>query len=493
MLPRALTVSCALIPMMASALASMPGEVYAAGIEYPDNGTVAIGRGGAHAAYPDDGMAFQYNPAGLAQQRGWHLLVDSRLAMQAVRFEPAPFACEVKDGKKACSQADAIENDAPPFLAPSFALSWGTGPVGPLSSLTLAIAATGPSSIGRLSYPKTGAERYALDQTDYLIAFYSAAVAGGIGDWLRFGVTGQLAHGKARFTQAVWSGFGKQTELKDTSFDSTAEFDGESGLLPTGILGVTWLPGGGFAVGASYRPGLTFDAPGELTVTPPKFALDQGIGVANETRADGSRVYAENARLLLNFADLVRLGVRHQTTPRLSWEVDATWERWSVLQQIEIRVQGLSVTYQSNGPQKVPVADIVFQKHFEDAVSLRAGADYTLLPDRLTVRGGYTMETSAIPERFASVDFPNWGRHALAAGLTWHLYGAALDLAYAHHFVASQNVTDSQVVQQVSPELKGSGLPASEASVVGNGRYEAAMDLVSLSIRLPFGGLRSAY
>ena len=53
---RILTGSALLFPSLASA----------AGMEYPDNGTIAIGRGGAHAANPEDGLAFQYNPAGLA-------------------------------------------------------------------------------------------------------------------------------------------------------------------------------------------------------------------------------------------------------------------------------------------------------------------------------------------------------------------------------------------------------------------------------------------
>lgn len=55
-------------------------HAFAAGIEYPDNGTLAIGRGGAYAANPEDGLAFQYNPAGLAQQRGPRLTLDARMS-----------------------------------------------------------------------------------------------------------------------------------------------------------------------------------------------------------------------------------------------------------------------------------------------------------------------------------------------------------------------------------------------------------------------------
>ena len=111
-------------------------RAWAAGMEYPDNGTIAIGRGGAHAANPEDGLAFQYNPAGLAQQLGLRLHVDSRLAWQATRFTQA-------------GGAPAVENSEQPFLAPAGALSYGFGAVGPLSNLTIAVGATGPSAIGK--------------------------------------------------------------------------------------------------------------------------------------------------------------------------------------------------------------------------------------------------------------------------------------------------------------------------------------------------------
>lgn len=145
------------------------------------------------------------------------------------------------------------------------------------------------------------------------------------------------------------------------------------------------------------------------------------------------------------------------------------------------------------GDKRVPIPSIVFQKGQQDAYSVRLGGDYLVLPGRLTARAGYTMETSAIPPEYASVDFPNWGRNVVAVGASVELFGATLDLAYAHQFVATQTVTDSKVVQQISPELKGTFLPPSESSVVGNGVYEASMNIVSLSLRVPFSGLRGKF
>jgi hypothetical protein len=61
------------------AIAAWPARALASGFEIPDNGTEALGRGGAFTAKADDGTALEYNVAGLAQQRGTRLLLDANL------------------------------------------------------------------------------------------------------------------------------------------------------------------------------------------------------------------------------------------------------------------------------------------------------------------------------------------------------------------------------------------------------------------------------
>jgi long-subunit fatty acid transport protein len=453
--------------------------VFAAGVEYPDNGTIAIGRGGAWAANPSDGLAFQYNPAGLAQQHGFQVLIDTRYAWQHMSFTSTSIPGSAR-----------IENDAPPFLGPSGAISYGVGAIGPLSELTFAIGATGPSSIGKSRYPDLGAQRYALRNTDYFIGYYSAAVAAGIGKWVRVGVTGQLARGTAKFNQAVYSGLGKADdptyETKpyfDPKNDTDATFSGKSGWIPAAVFGVTVLPHQGLAVGLSYRPSVRFDAPGTLVTVPPKFARDQGI----ETVGTG-------AELHLDFAGTMRAGIAWDVSPRLQVELDGVWERWSVLQNLVIETKDIFVKHPYSGPngeppQPVRVPSIVFPHYFHDTVSGRLGGDYDLIPGRFRARAGYLYETSAADTKYVSVDFANWARHVVSVGGSVRLYGAWLDFAYAHHFVATQNVTDSAVMQQVTPKLAESFPPASVPSVVGNGTYTAGMDILSVSLRLPWNDL----
>jgi long-subunit fatty acid transport protein len=439
------------------------GSAWAAGVEYPDNGTVAIGRGGAWAANPSDGLAFQYNPAGLAQQHGLNLTLDGRAAQQHLAFTSTSIPGSAK-----------VENSAPPFFGPSACLSYGFGAVGPLSELTLALGATGPSSIGKLELPAQGAQRYAIQSTDYFIAYYSAAVAVGWSDWLRLGLTFQLAHGNATFTQAVYSGTAPGTDPKN---DTTATFAGSNGIKPAFVLGATVLPTKTLAIGLSWRPRLDFAADGTLKTVGPDWAKTSSWQVG------------DTAQLQLKFADMVRLGAQWRPRPDWEVEVDAVYEAWSALKEVRIKTSNINV--KTSFDTSKPVPDIVFPHVFQDTISLRLGGEHELLADRLRLRAGYMYETSAVPTKYVSVDFPNWARHVASVGASLHVYDAWIDLAYAHHFVATQTVTDSVIEQKETPAVLP-GMDAPKAAVVGNGTYEAGMDIVSLALRVPFGAKASA-
>jgi long-subunit fatty acid transport protein len=456
-------------------LAFPVAAAYAAGIEFPDNGALAIGRGGAYAADPVDGLALSYNPAGFAKQKGVRITLDSKLSRQNVGFDPT-------GGKD-----DAVQSSNSPFFAPGAVVSYGLGRVGPLSGLTFALGAVGPSAVGKQSFPEDGKQRYSLIQSDMFIAYYSAAVAASWSDWLSVGATFQLAHGTATFSQAAF-GLDDPTPYPRPGKDVMANIDVESGFIPTGIVGVTVRPHKQWSVGASYRPRLRFSGSGTLDSTLPDVA---------KTLAHLSTT-GKDAALSLMFPDVVRLGVQYRPTSRWLIELNGVYEGWSVMDNITVTPKNI-VVQQTDGSGanasvqwQRPLDPIVIQKNFKDAYSVRLGADYAVIPDRLTVRGGYTFETSAIPSEYVAVDFANWGRHMVAAGVSACFWGVMVDVAYAHHFVPTQKVNDSQVVQVTTPSPAGRGQYATP-SVVGNGTYTASLDVVSLALRIPIDELRLTF
>jgi long-chain fatty acid transport protein len=442
--------------ILGTALA-MGGAAWAAGVEHPDLGTIAIGRGGAYAADPDEGLALQYNPAGFGRQAGLRATLGGDLAWQRMTFTPSN-----GDG--------AVSNGAPPFLAPAVVVSYGLRDVGPLPGLTFALGATGPTAIGKLEYPAAGAQRYALISSDTTIIYWSAAVAAAFNRWLAAGVTFQLVKGTARFTQAVWSGESMGT---DPGEDAIAHVDVTSGFIPTAVFGVTARPTERVSIGLSYRPRFTFDASGSLETDLPNVA---GALAAHQIGTDTG--------FTLPMPDVFRAGVL--VRPRARWlvEADVVLERWSTLQSLALRPHGIVIASDNLGTSK-PLPDIVFQKNFDDAWSLRLGGEHELVPGRLTLRAGWLYETSAVPLASTSVDFPNWERNVVSVGASVAVprTPVTVDVAYAHHFLPSRTVSASGITQVVTPCLTpGCSDPA--PTVVGNGRYEASFDVISLSLRM---------
>ena len=62
---------------------------HAGGMEIPDHGTEALGRGGAFTAKADDPSALHHNVAGLAQQRGTRFLLNANIARSSLAFQRA--------------------------------------------------------------------------------------------------------------------------------------------------------------------------------------------------------------------------------------------------------------------------------------------------------------------------------------------------------------------------------------------------------------------
>ena len=437
------------------------GEAWAAGIEYPEMGAVAVGRGGAVAAKPEDGLALMFNPAGLAWSHGWGLVADGKLMWNNVSYTASD------PSLVSHSSSPTSSNNHVFYATPTDAvLTYAFGAVGPFDNLAVGLGVVGPSATGKLSYDVDGVQRYQKTLIDYFIAYYSAGVAARIGQAWGIGATFQLAQGTAKFSQAA-----RSVPNLTVADDIQATVDVKSSVIPTGVVGLTFVPHPQWAFGLSYRPKIAFHADGTLTSVFP----DSQKGLNPVQTGD-------SATLRLAFPHVVRLGAQY--TPWQAWLVEANivYERWTVFDAAEVVPHGITVAASQSPPQ--PLTDIVFPKQYHDAVSLRLGSDYEILADRLTVRAGYLYETSAIPTRTVSVDFPNWGRHAISVGATVRVFGARLNVGYAYHFVPTQTVTDSIITTVTTP-------PVSPTPVeVGNGTYTASVGLLAIGLSIDLDHFR---
>ena len=103
----------------------------------------------------------------------------------------------------------------------------------------------------------------------------------------------------------------------------------------------------------------------------------------------------------------VRLGAQIQPRPDLSVEAGVDFEAWSMQKDISIDPHGIQVTgvpgvgsYQLN-------LDLDRARDLSNTIAAHVGAEWNVLPGMLIARAGYLLETSATPDRTASVLAPD--------------------------------------------------------------------------------------
>ena len=146
------------------ALLVWPVEALSSGFEYPDNGTVALGRGSAFAAKANDGTAIYYNPSGLAQQDGWRVLLDGQMVLQSIDYQ--------RTDASGTDIGPAVSNSGGPFFAPFIAISKQV-----LPGLTIAIGGYGPPANGKFAFPDESPPQLTSNQQRVFFATCGLGVA----------------------------------------------------------------------------------------------------------------------------------------------------------------------------------------------------------------------------------------------------------------------------------------------------------------------------
>lgn len=249
------------------------GHAEGAAFFFPDQSASAMGTANAFTATADDPSAMAYNPAGIAWQSGFGLMVgggvpyrNASAATNGVVFPdqgtPATpfhvyFGWMPKDGRLGIGSGVSI-----PF---NYESNWGDIPF------------AGKASLTRLLVFRTS-----LDAIYMLTSKLS--FAGGL-DWY---------HSRLDLNGAK------------TSFNGTdsASFGGH--------FSVFWRPTYGWSVGGMVRYG-------------PK------IGVSGNGSGVGAR-----ADVSLNLPDELRVGVAHRITDAVRIEFDAQWMRWSKMRNLDL-------------------------------------------------------------------------------------------------------------------------------------------------------------
>jgi len=192
------------VPLLATLLTGAAGlaPAHAGGFEIPDNGTFALGRGGAFLVRADDPTALMWNPGALVKLRGTHLLIDHVLVFEQSQFTRA--ASDLPPGNDyGFDPLAPVENEHSLFALGGTIIA--TSDFG-LKNWTFAAGLYGPSGHGAKRYPTDGGQRYMLTALDAVLFFPSLAVAYGDRDRFGIGLTFQLVMAPTLDMQLVIDG-----------------------------------------------------------------------------------------------------------------------------------------------------------------------------------------------------------------------------------------------------------------------------------------------
>ncbi len=499
----------------------VPQAIYATGFETGDIGPTALGRGNAFVAKADNGSAFHYNPAGLAKQTGFNLLVGGNFMHMKATFNRKGSGLVCRIDTYACLNPydptdlspDPSQQFHPPThgedpyaLDPSIDVNTGQpyaasemnklaflplpmlvftmGDLGGVKGLSLAIGFTSPSSFGGPDYGENGSQRYTITSSDLLgPVFGGVGLAYRINRYIQVGAVFNVGMAFITFSQKTQTVAGpaqpNQSELYADDASFTLEL--KDLFIPTGTLGILSNPVDWLEIGASVRLPIRVEAEGKVKMT------------ATENDPYMKLVGDGNVVLTQDLPLIVRGGVRyiHQI---FDVEVDYIFEYLDPIKEITADLDDATVELSTDDDSDniVTYFDSGIPKNFRNTHTIRLGGDVEVLDDFLFFRAGGFFATSAYPKNnnTFSLDFPFGQQFGISGGLTLRVlrketHGANLDLIAGYLHIFQTDVTVKKGIAQQNVMRSSADAP-STGNIVNNGDYEVSLNIFGLGAEANF-------
>ncbi len=478
----------------AFALVLLARSAHAGGFEIPDNGSEALGRGGAFVAKASDGTAIYYNPAGLARQRGTHLLVDGNLYLHSFQFQRAgayPDDPEDQQTPWGGEPYPLVKNTGGPLFRPFVAL---TTDFNYFDRLTVAAGLFSPPTITNRTFPldteqKPAPSRYDFVQARSSLLYPTLSAAFRVTRWLDLGVSGHLVLASFDETRVSYDDFGqeicKPNAQDDLELREDFRCDGRTTLTASGTgfaatAGAMIRPTPSLSFGLAFRTPTNIAASGTLTPTVLPAALP-----------DGQDLKAGSATYALQLPWSVRAGGRYVVLDGdyelYDLELDVTYEKWGTAQAL-----GPILTVPSLGTFRN--IQSVLQHGYQDTFGVRGGGAYNIDTGEgiVSVRAGAYFDSAATSFANTRLDYDTLAKVAGTLGVGYKLGSFGLNASYAA--VASIARLVGQGDGDIRPvNLRAGGRPEDSEGgplpAVNEGSYKGFTHILSLGVSVSIDSL----
>ncbi len=533
-----------LVAAAATAVAAIPSTAWGFGIEIPENGATAFGRGGAFMTRASDPSAVMQNVAGIAGLSGFQITLSSNIG----RFEHCYQRTGNYQGSSSGASVDATGTifdpgggGDPAYLSgnvpypqvcnePQVALApmlLGTYRINRMFSLGFGVFAPSTTGAGqrfsdtvvatdsvtRMSFNAPSPARNLLFDKNLTVLHPVIAVAVQPLRWLRFGLGIEPSFGRFQFGLHVNA---ISTAPQSPSSDVRINLDA-SGFFMAGSLSTQVLPTSFLSFAAQFHYNFPIDASG----TASNVALPY-------TRAPAGNITStfDINSMKVNLPWTLRAGVRYNL-PRAGrptqndgtgtydpmsddvFDIEAmvTYESTSSLAETSLSNTG-TIRIDPSGTSVPAPRSITIRSALSDTMGFRLGGDWNVIPGVLAVRLGGAYETGGASPNATSIHLPSYAGGTVNAGLSYRWRWLTISAGYGHYFfqtfdastgqraitVPSSTVADpSRPPPGVTPEgqidpVTGctGNTRGSEACTINRGTYTAQMNSGSIQFTARF-------
>ena len=474
------------LPMSLLVAALSARDARATGVmEFPDNGSEQMGRGGAWVARASDPLATFYNPAGLAGQ-------DDRITLQSnITFSHKCFTRVLAAGDQSNDSLanhgsptfPQVCNDIAPSPGPQLGFTWRvTDRIGvgflPLLAPSAAGSSSWPEFVNGRTPNVAAPNRYLLTNANTVLLTPTIGAGFEVANGLRLGASFQWGLApKIHFENGAAAL--NSNNLSPDESDIKAQIDAKQMFIPGFTLGALWSPTDNFDLAGWYKWSAPIDAMGDVKTSANYFtsAVAQGntskvvngdtsqgnCGIPNGANTCGSGNNAEikvpipmEAKLGFRFHQPIVAGTKnsHHRDPLAQdqWdaEVDFTWANNSAFDSVRLTFPsdaGGNGVIPVNGTGGVLPPNANIPHNFKDVLGVRLGGDFNVVPGKLALRAGTFYETTAQDDTYQNIDFSGAWRLGLASGATYRMHvGSAektsaveFSVGYGHVFYGTQD------------------------------------------------------
>lgn len=486
--------------LLLALLLAPPRLARAGGIQMPDHGASALGRGAAFTAKADDPMALHYNVAGLARQRGTHLLVNANIQIHSFSFTRlGEYPDENNDETPWGGQAfPTVYSNGGPFPLPALIV---TSDFQYFERLTFAFGILPPAVNGAHSFA-TGLPKGSLDkpvpapnrydaggESSTTILFPTLGAGYRVLPWLDVGLTAVAAVASFNQTAISYSDPGGGCKsVEDYRCDARTLFAAKGNAF-TGALGIMARPKPSWQFGAQLRFPLSILAVGTVSPNAP-LSLS---GTAKEA--------IENtvpAQLEFKLPAELRLGARYIKMEGTfeNWDVEAniTYETWSSLNPgPTVFIPGLGRVKGADGKTTPLYPNVTSNSNLNlvNTFSLRTGGAYNFdeYGGTISLRGGMFYDSPGTESKDTKLGFNTLAKVAGTFGASYKRGAFTIDFAYAAIASVKRIVTDGESrpgngAKGGKPEKGGDSTEL--LPVTNNGEYKGFTHVIGLGVQIAF-------